>query len=416
MSDSIKKAFDKAVKHVHTKRGYKPEMLADADCVELVNATANAYREPLRQISLEQEVPPELTAALEQNVFVFSGFKTHHELTEASAMLRDADGGFKPFSKFLSDVQVINTEYNQNYLRAEYNFAQASTGMAVKWKEWEADGDDYNLQYRTAGDDRVREEHAALDGITLPPSDKFWDSYLPPNGWNCRCTAVQVLKYKYPESDSDRAMAAADGIADTPKKQIFKFNPGKQMKVFPDKHPYLPKGCGNCGKTLLSYDPNSEKCRACQAIAKCVDKFQDQERLQNINARSNRKELRQYQSDERIIAKQNPTFSDKGNNYYTKHMYCGSKDMNCLIGHAFTAEEVVACRYVRDLLPTLKNGKYLPIDTSRGNYRRKQTQGVKHFTEYDVEINGEKYVLKCEAIKINGAKHLSEHPYYLHKK
>ena len=247
-------------------------MLTDAPVADLIGATASAYQEPLRQIGVQREIPAELTAALEQNTFVFSGFKTHHELTEASRLLRDADGGFKPFNQFLNDVQTLNETYNRNYLRAEYNFAQSSTEMAVKWKEWEADGDDYDLQYRTAGDDRVREEHAALDGITLPPSDKFWNSYLPPNGWNCRCTAVQVLKGKYPQSDSDRACAAADGIADTPKKQIFKFNPGKQMKVFPPKHPYLPKGCGDCDRTLLSYNPNSEQCRACNALKKIEEK------------------------------------------------------------------------------------------------------------------------------------------------
>lgn len=279
LSEAIQKAFDKAAAHIHKQHGYKPEMLTDAPVADLIGATATAYQEPLRQIGLKREVPPELTAALEQNTFVFSGFKTHHELTEASALLKDANGGFKPFNQFLNDVQTLNETYNRNYLRAEYNFATASTKMAVKWKDWEADGDDYNLQYRTAADDRVREEHAALNGVTLPPSDKFWNHYLPPNGWNCRCTAVQVLKDKYPESDSDKACAAADGIADTPKKQIFKFNPGKQMKVFPPKHPYLPKGCGDCNRTLLAYNANSEQCRACKAIAKCLNKFGDKETI-----------------------------------------------------------------------------------------------------------------------------------------
>ncbi|MBQ7855294.1 MAG: hypothetical protein IJ352_09820 [Muribaculaceae bacterium] len=41
---------------------------------------------------------------------------------------------------------------------------------------------------------------AALHGVTLPIDDPFWDSFLPPNGWNCRCTAVQVRKGKYPIS------------------------------------------------------------------------------------------------------------------------------------------------------------------------------------------------------------------------
>ena len=55
-------------------------------------------------------------------------------------------------------------------------------------------------------DDRVREDHAILHGTTLPPSDPFWSLYLPPNGWNCRCTAVQVRKGKYPQSDPALSM------------------------------------------------------------------------------------------------------------------------------------------------------------------------------------------------------------------
>ncbi|MDD6471780.1 MAG: phage minor head protein, partial [Bacteroidales bacterium] len=60
------------------------------------------------------------------------------------------------------------------------------------------DGNRYNLQYRTVRDSHVRPEHAALDGVTLPPSDPFWETYYPPNGWNCRCSAIQVRKTKYP--------------------------------------------------------------------------------------------------------------------------------------------------------------------------------------------------------------------------
>ncbi|MBR1991122.1 MAG: minor capsid protein [Bacteroidales bacterium] len=234
----IATAFQKAVNHIHRNKGYKPEMLADGPVRELITATCDTLTEPLHNIGLRQEVPPELTAALDENIFLFSGFKTHHELVEASRMLKDDKGGFKPFNQFLKDVETINNTYNRNYLNAEYNFATASTQMAVKWKEWEADGDDYDLQYRTAGDDRVREEHAALDGVTLPPSDPFWNHYLPPNGWNCRCTTVQVRKGKYPQSNSEEAIARGQACTAKPKQQIFRFNPGKQEKVFPPKHPY----------------------------------------------------------------------------------------------------------------------------------------------------------------------------------
>ena len=187
-------------------------------------------------------------------------------------MLKDDNGGFKPFNQFLKDVETIDSTYNRNYLQAEYNFAAAASQMAVKWKEWEQDGDDYDLQYRTAGDDRVREEHAALDGVTLPPSDPFWNHYLPPNGWNCRCTTVQVRKGKYPQSNSEEAIARGQACTAKPKQQIFRFNPGKQEKIFPPKHPYFPKGCGNCQYKKLAEDKNSPNCIACRTLEKISDK------------------------------------------------------------------------------------------------------------------------------------------------
>lgn len=91
-------------------------------------------------------------------------------------------------------------------MRTEYNFARQSSLMAARWKHFEKDGDRYNLQYRTAYDDRVRTSHRKLEGITLPPSSKFWNDYFPPNGWNCRCTVVQVRKDKYPESNEREAI------------------------------------------------------------------------------------------------------------------------------------------------------------------------------------------------------------------
>jgi len=144
----------------------------------------------------------------------------------------------KSFETFAKDVDQVHDSYNRNYLYAEYNHAVHASQMAVKWHDFEADGDNYDLQYRTAGDDRVREEHAALHNTTLPPSDPFWTKYLPPNGWNCRCTAVQVRKEKYPRTDSAKATALGDEMTAEPKQQIFRFNPGKTLEVFPPKHPY----------------------------------------------------------------------------------------------------------------------------------------------------------------------------------
>lgn len=257
---------------LHRHKEYKPELLEQSEAKAAIEETNRILSQPLKNISISQEIPAELTAALEQNTFIFSGFKTHHQLVEASKLLKDNNGNFKPFQRFLKDVETLDKTYNQHYLRAEYNYATASTQMAVKWKQWEQDGDTYNLQYRTAGDHRVRREHAALHGVTLPPSDPFWNKFLPPNGWNCRCTTIQVRKDKYKVSDSEKAIAAGNACTAKPKQQIFRFNPGKEMKIFPPKHPYLPKGCSNCEFKQLSYDPNNETCKACKAIGKCLER------------------------------------------------------------------------------------------------------------------------------------------------
>lgn len=47
-------------------------------------------------------------------------------------------------------------------------------------------------QYRTVGDDRVRPEHAALDGLVYRKDSGFWNTWYPPNGFNCRCTVVEL--------------------------------------------------------------------------------------------------------------------------------------------------------------------------------------------------------------------------------
>lgn len=237
-------------------------MLSEPEPLALISATHDALSEELGH--LERNIPDEMARALDENIFLFSGFKTYHEMNDASRLLKDEDGGFKPFDRFLQDVQAIDATYNQNWLYAEYNFATASTQMAAKWADIERDGDEYDLQYRTALDGLVRPEHAALEGITLPPSDKFWNEYYPPNGWNCRCTAVQVLKDKYPTSDSDQACAAGErattqiGKNGENKAAMFRFNPGKAGKVFPPKHPYykapaeVKKQAENLAKTQSS--------------------------------------------------------------------------------------------------------------------------------------------------------------------
>ncbi len=215
---------------------------------------------------------------LQRSDYIFSGIKTFHELNEAFPSLINPDGNLKPFEQFLNDVRKIDKTYNQHYLRAEYNLAQQSAVMAAKWEQFLEDGDRYNLQYRTANDGRVRPEHAALNRVTLPVSDPFWETYYPPNGWNCRCTVVQVRKGKYPETNHDDAMQRGAAATGNDKRGIFQFNPGKERKTFPDYNPYTIRRCRDCdlakgtapdgspvGNKLV-FVPENELCAACRIV------------------------------------------------------------------------------------------------------------------------------------------------------
>lgn len=229
--------FERAAEWVRERGGFTPSMLQEQPARDVIDETFRILGGAVSS-SISEEMPAELTGLLENNAFIFSGLKTYHSLNEVGLSLIGDDGGIKPFEKFHEDVARIDAKYNRNYLYAEYNHAVTSSQMATKWYDFQQDGDRYNLQYRTANDERVREEHQRLHNITLPVSDPFWEQFMPPNGWNCRCVVVQVRKGRYPESDSQQAVGIGEEITEEPKKRIFRFNPGKELKVFPDKHPY----------------------------------------------------------------------------------------------------------------------------------------------------------------------------------
>lgn len=240
------------------------ELLEEPDVAGFIDEHARVLDSSFDQV----EMSDTMRVRLRESDYIFSGIKTFHELNEAFPSLLDENGNRKPFNQFLNDVQKIDSTYNKAYLSAEYNHAQAAAEMAAKWEDFEEDGDEYNLQYRTAGDDKVRPEHSALHGVTLPMSDPFWDEYYPPNGWNCRCTVVQVLKDKYPTTDRAEAIRRGQEALAKDTKGIFHFNPGKQSKTFPDYNPYTLSKCNNCSRklNLAKGIADSELCEACLLV------------------------------------------------------------------------------------------------------------------------------------------------------
>lgn len=178
----------KAFKHLYKKGSYKPEDLkTEKPYQKLIQSTFDVFDFAIE----DNDMPEVMRTALQDDARLFGALKANAQLFEASKLLLNADGGLKPFSEVSRDFDKLNVNYNQNYLEAEYEFAVASSQAAAQWAN--LGGDRYNLQYRTAQDERVRASHQALADITLPKEDPFWNSFYPPNGWRCFLPETLVL-------------------------------------------------------------------------------------------------------------------------------------------------------------------------------------------------------------------------------
>jgi SPP1 gp7 family putative phage head morphogenesis protein len=89
-----------------------------------------------------------------------------------------------PMEAQLGSAHRLETIFRTNLLSAY------SVG---KWQQIEAQAVDAPyLMYDAVDDYRTREQHAKWDGTVLPVTDKFWKTHFPPNGYNCRCSTIQL--------------------------------------------------------------------------------------------------------------------------------------------------------------------------------------------------------------------------------
>ena len=287
--EMVREKFEDMMKVVFRQNGtrFEIDLLNSKETKDFIKANADVISGSFRQV----DMPPAMRFRLEHSAWVFSGFKTYHEMNEAVPSLLREDGTRKTFNQFLNDVQKIDRDYNVNYLRAEFNYAVHAAQAAARWARFEEDGDRYDLEYRTAGDERVRESHRALDGITLPPSDPFWEENYPPNGWNCRCTAVQVPHRDHEPQESVQASKQGRTATEGKYADMFRYNPGAKKQLFNDYNPYTTRKCINCNHKLTNGEladklPQNELCGACRVLWESKRK--------NTNPATARKELSKW--------------------------------------------------------------------------------------------------------------------------
>lgn len=372
-------AVEKAFKQLHTKGSYKPQDLAKtAEYKNLISGTSDIFNTAIT----DNDIPEAMAKSLKEDVFVFSGLKTHAQLAEASKLLLTPEGKVKSFSAFSNDVKSIKENYNQSYLDAEYQFAVSSAQSAGNWAALTAD---YDLQYRTAEDDRVRDSHEKLK-VTLPQDDAFWLSYYPPNGWRCRCTAVQVRKGKFDLGDSKKAIAAGE-LATTKldkngqnKLAIFRFNPGLQKVVFPPSHPYAKVAGAKEVKAVILTIINSQGTEELKALRKAKDV-----------------EIKEWGNS---VIKRGHHLTITSKEIKTAEVRISRKNIESLSKHISDISNKDA---IKDIEKIIKKGTFLKSKNLENknpkNYGAKVARGVESYNYYKSEWNGKTLEINMEVMK-----------------
>lgn len=180
--------------------------------------------------------------ALEMNIWHFSAAKTLAEIQALNQVLRESKG-YEDFRQRAGNIQAKFEGWQRTEYQSAINCAEGiSTYRRLKqqvkvFPYWE---------YKTAGDSKVREEHAALDGLVLLHSDPLWDKIYPPNGWNCRCYVVPRMAAEEADYDKEAQHDRADFFLQSKEwqraeKSGWGINRAIEAKVFEANQFYIEK-------------------------------------------------------------------------------------------------------------------------------------------------------------------------------
>lgn len=326
--------------------------------------------------------------------------KTYHHLQEVSEKAKNSDGSIKTWQEFKADTSAIYDKYNKQWLRAEYQMVQASAQMTAKWERFSKFGNDYDLLYKTAGDEKVRADHARLNGMCLPFDDPAWDTCFPPNGWGCRCDVIQVIPGSHPHSDSQEMIDAMEEM--TPdKQQIWRYNPGKQQRLTPPKYPYYGKnGYDHCSTHKLAgkLKPN-EECEILQNLIKIQDlKETEKSLLDWAKKEQGLHEAPTTQTGKILMSKK---VADR----FLHH--AKTKEEKAILVHIIEHNEKLT--FIREDKLGEKKDMNNPKDIK--NIERKKKRGVVSYTVYSFENEQGKWKIGFEKTNLRG--NLHESPYYI---
>ena len=128
------------------------------------------------------------------------------------------------------DPEEVFEMYNKRFAEVE----NADIWFMATIADWFTKLPEYTtLMYMTQGDERVRDSHRALEGLSYPKAS-FPEWLIPPIDWRCRCYLVESFasaNYKEFDKLDDKIEKAVN--------PIFRESLAKGGRIFSDAHPYF---------------------------------------------------------------------------------------------------------------------------------------------------------------------------------
>jgi SPP1 gp7 family putative phage head morphogenesis protein len=189
---------------------------------------------------------------------------------DAGGDLRDFKHRVQPAlakAGFWGDVEVTDpltgdkrtTKFNQRRLELIFNTNVRSAQAAGQYtRALAAKADFPYLVYLSQADEAVRPLHRQWHGTVLPVEHPFWQTHLPPCGWNCRCRFMSVT-----EADIERFAKRGVPIKREPPKDW-----GQMVS-------YTRKGTGETVMVPRGIDPGFDHNPALSRLRGVLPKFVD---------------------------------------------------------------------------------------------------------------------------------------------
>lgn len=146
---------------------------------------------------------PEEFAALEQDAktmaFTVSELSKQTELQFVFDSIKKALEEGQGFAEWKKQTKELWKQkgWSDFRIKTVYQTNMHQAKSVGTWKQIQETKEDFPyLRYSAILDSHTRPSHASMHGKVLPVNDKFWDSFYPPNGFNCRCQAYAITESK----------------------------------------------------------------------------------------------------------------------------------------------------------------------------------------------------------------------------